>query len=148
MTESGRCQCGEIEYSFERNKIISGHHCHCKDCQRATGSGKATILVISKKNLSISGEPKYFESVGNQGMHINRGFCEKCGSGILSFAKELDRVIFIKAGTLDDSSWVTIDSNYFTESADDWNKPNDHIKSFNQNPNLFENIKTVLKSFM
>ncbi len=80
MTESGRCQCGEIEYSFERDKIISGHHCHCKDCQRATGSGKATILVISKKNLSISGEPKYFESVGNQRMHINRGFCEKCGS--------------------------------------------------------------------
>ena len=57
-------------------------------------------------------------------------------------------MIFIKAGTLDDSSWVTIDSNYFTESADDWNKPDDHIKSFNQNPNLFENIKTVLKSFM
>ena len=81
-------------------------------------------------------------------MHINRGFCEKCGSGILSFAKELDRVIFIKAGTLDDSSWVSIDSNYFTESADDWNKPDDNIKSFNQNPNLFENIKTVLKSFM
>ncbi|GIS35604.1 MAG: hypothetical protein Ct9H90mP6_08610 [Gammaproteobacteria bacterium] len=26
MTESGRCQCGEIHYSFERDKIISGHH--------------------------------------------------------------------------------------------------------------------------
>ena len=46
MTESGRCQCGEIHYSFERDKIISGHHCHCKDCQRATGSGKSTIHKI------------------------------------------------------------------------------------------------------
>ena len=49
MTETGTLLCGEIKYSFERDKIISGHHCHCKDCQRATGSGKATILVISKK---------------------------------------------------------------------------------------------------
>ena len=60
----------------------------------------------------------------------------------------LDRLIFIKAGKFDDSSWVTIDSNYFTESCHDWNKPDDQIKSFNQNPNVFENIKTVLKSFM
>ena len=81
-------------------------------------------------------------------MHINRGFCEKCGSGVISFAKALDRVVFVKAGTLDDSSWVTIDSNYFTDSSHDWNKPDYNIKSFNQNPNLIENIKTVLKSFI
>ena len=28
------------------------------------------------------------------------------------------------------------------------NKPDYSIKSFNQNPNLIENIKTVLKSFI
>ena len=53
-----------------------------------------------------------------------------------------------RVGTLDDSSWVTIDSNYFTDSSYDWNKPDYNIKSFNQNPNLIENIKTVLKSLI
>ena len=96
MTESGRCQCGEIKYSFERDKIISGHHCHCKDCQRATGSGKATILVISKKNLTINGEPKYFESVGNQGMHINRGFCDLLSAFWVENKFIVVRIIVIK----------------------------------------------------
>ena len=148
MIETGSCLCGSVSYSFQRNKVISGHHCHCKDCQKATGSGKATILVLAKKNLTIKGDPKFYETVGSGGMPINRGFCEKCGSGVISFAKELDRVVFVKAGTLDDSSWVTIDSNYFTDSSHDWNKPDYNIKSFNQNPNLIENIKTVLKSFV
>ena len=47
--QTGKCQCGDISYSLHKNKIISAHHCHCKDCQRATGSGKATIIFIAKK---------------------------------------------------------------------------------------------------
>ncbi|HJN00480.1 MAG TPA: GFA family protein, partial [Gammaproteobacteria bacterium] len=64
-----------MSYSFIQEKVISAHHCHCKDCQRATGSGKATILFLAKKNLTIEGELKYFESKGSSGSHIKRGFC-------------------------------------------------------------------------
>ena len=49
MNTKGQCQCGAISYSFDISKILSAHHCHCKDCQRSTGSGKATILFIPKK---------------------------------------------------------------------------------------------------
>ena len=41
-------------------------------------------------------------------MHIQRGFCENCGSGILSFAKEFPRLLFVKAGILNDSSWIKL----------------------------------------
>ena len=51
--ESGRCQCGDITYTLDKNKVISAHHCHCKDCQRTTGSGKATILFIAKKYVDL-----------------------------------------------------------------------------------------------
>ena len=80
MTESGRCQCGEIHYSFERNKIISGHHCHCKDCQKATGSGKATIVYIPSKSLKINEDYKVYSVVGHEGSNVHRGFCPNCGS--------------------------------------------------------------------
>lgn len=101
--EKGHCQCHEISYSFAREHVISAHHCHCKDCQRSTGSGKATIIYVPKKHLTIEGELKYFESKGSMGMHIKRGFCQNCGSGILSYAKELPMILFLKAGTLIDS---------------------------------------------
>ena len=145
--QKGRCQCGDISYSFQRDKIISSHHCHCKDCQRATGSGKATIIFIAKKHVNLIGEPKYYESKGTSGSHVRRGFCPNCGSGVLSYTKELPHILFIKAGTLDDSSWVKVDSNFFTKSANDWNKPDESIKSFEKNPGLMSGIKTLLKSF-
>jgi hypothetical protein len=44
--KGGGCLCGNIKYEFDSSKVISAHHCHCKDCQKSTGSGKATILMI------------------------------------------------------------------------------------------------------
>ncbi len=145
--QSGRCQCGDISYSLRKDKVISCHHCHCKDCQRSTGSGKATILFISKKYFNLKGDLKYFQTTGSMGSHIRRGFCPNCGSGVLSYAKEMPKIIYVKAGTLDDSSWINIDSNFFTGSADDWNRPDMTIKCYKGNPGVIAGIKTILKSF-
>ena len=145
--QTGRCQCGEVTYSLNKDKIISGHHCHCKDCQRTTGSGKATILFIAKKYVDLNGELKYFESKGTSGSHVRRGFCPICGSGVLSYTKELSHILFVKAGTLDDSSWVKVDSNFFTKSADSWNRADESIKCFDGNPGLMSGLKTLFKSF-
>ncbi len=147
LKQSGRCQCGDISYSFDRDKVISAHNCHCKDCQRSTGSGKATILFIPKKYILIKGDLKFFEVKGSSGSHVRRGFCENCGSGVLSYAKEISHIQYIKAGTLDDSSWLKIDSNFFIDSAHHWNSPDKNIKSFKGNPSMLSNIKTLLKSF-
>ena len=75
------------------------------------------------------------------------GFFGSSGLGILSYTKELPHILFVKAGTLDDSSWVKIDSNFFTKSANDWNKPDESIKCFDGNPGLVSNLKTLIKSF-
>ena len=145
--QQGSCQCEKISYTFEHSKLSSAHHCHCKDCQRATGSGKATIMIVPKKHLRLEGELKYFEVKGSSGSHIRRGFCEHCGSGILSYAKEVPHIFYIKAGTLDDSSWLKIDSNFFTDSSHDWNEPSEAPKSFKRNPTMSSNFITLLKSF-
>ena len=145
--QSGRCQCGDITYTVNKNKVISAHHCHCIDCQRTTVSVKATILFIAKKYVNINGDLKFFESKGSSGTHVRRGFCPNCGSGILSYVKEISRILYVKAGTLDDSSWVTIDSNFFTKSANNWNKPDESIKCFDGNPSIMSGLKSILKSF-
>ena len=56
--QTGKCQCGKVTYSLNKDKVISAHHCHCKDCQRTTGSGKATILFIPKKHITVKGDLK------------------------------------------------------------------------------------------
>ena len=49
----GGCLCGKVEYEFDSSKVISAHHCHCKDCQKSTGSGKATIVMIPEEDLNF-----------------------------------------------------------------------------------------------
>ena len=56
------------------------------------------------------------------------------------------QMLKIKVVTLQDSSWVKIESNYFTKSCNEWNMPDEQLKSFKGNPNLLENIKTLIKS--
>jgi len=134
VNQKGSCLCGNIKYKFDQSKALSAHHCHCKDCQKSTGSGKATILIVPEDDLTISGNLKFYSVTGSQGSHINRGFCENCGSPVMSFIEENSGMKFIKAGTLDDSSWLTIASNFWGSTANTWSPADDEIQTFTHNP--------------
>ena len=60
MNREGGCLCGAVDYSFNSNAVISASHCHCTDCRKSTGSGKATIIMIQDSSLVVNGEIKYF----------------------------------------------------------------------------------------
>ena len=131
---SGRCLCGDFTYQFDRETVISAHHCHCKDCQKMTGSGKATIIMVPDTQLQLQGELKHFTVTGTDGSHVSRGFCPTCGSQALSRVEELPGITFVKAGTLDDAAWVTIDSTFWSESAMPWSPVDEAKPAFPGNP--------------
>ena len=58
------------------NAVVSAHHCHCEDCRKSTGSGKATIVLILDQALKISGDIKYFSVIGSGGNKVSRGFAQ------------------------------------------------------------------------
>ncbi|SVA46288.1 uncharacterized protein METZ01_LOCUS99142 [marine metagenome] len=132
--ESGGCLCGAIKYEFDKSNLISAHHCHCIDCQKSTGSGKSTILMLPAQAILMDGELKFYTSTTSSGRNMSRGFCEECGSPVLSFIKEMQEVNFLKAGSLDDSSWLKIDSNFYSSSAHSWSPIDEDILSFTHNP--------------
>ena len=132
--ESGGCLCGTVKYEFDKSNLISSHHCHCVDCQKSTGSGKATILMLPTQAIVMKGELKFHTTPTASGRNMSRGFCGECGSPVLSFIDEMPEVKFVKAGSLDDSSWLKIDSNFYSSSAHSWSPIDDDILSFTHNP--------------
>jgi len=134
LIETGSCLCGKIKYRFNRKDVISAGHCHCKDCQKITGSGKATIIFIPTKKLKINNEYKVYSVIGYDGTNVHRGFCPECGSPVISYVSEQPELRFIKAGSLDDSSWLEIKSSFWKVSACQWDPVNDSIPSFQKNP--------------
>jgi len=132
--ETGGCLCGKVRYQFERENVISAGHCHCIDCQKATRSGKATIIFIPTKSLQINKYFKVYSVIGTDGTNVHRGFCPDCGSPIISYVTEQPDLRFIKAGSLDESSWVKAESSFWRVSAKNWDPVNKTLPCFEQNP--------------
>ena len=130
----GGCRCGAARYTFDPSAAISTHHCHCTDCQKSTGSGKATLLFVLSDQLYIDGKLQYFSVTGTDGAEVRRGFCPVCGSPLLSQIIGLDAMKIAKAGSLDDSSWLKIDSNFWTTSAKPWSPADESITCMPRNP--------------
>ena len=107
MAITGSCLCGNIQYEFDNAPAMTGV-CHCKNCQRQAGSAFSTLAAVAKDDFRItSGEPKLYEDPDTRGGNIvQRFFCGDCGSPIYSALPDQPDAIYLKTGTLDDtSSW-------------------------------------------
>ena len=130
----GGCLCGRIRYEFNRRLVLSAAHCHCTDCQRATGSGKATIIFLPTEALKITSTYQTYTVVGSDGSRVTRGFCSRCGCPVISYTEEDPGTRFIKAGSLDEPSWVVAESSFWTASAHSWSPIDPSLPSFAGNP--------------
>jgi hypothetical protein len=101
---TGQCQCGAVTFTITAPPVIMGQ-CHCKDCQRATGTGHISNARFKREDVSISGETKTFAVTADSGNINTRHFCATCGSRM--FSENLARPGFINvaAGVIDDTSW-------------------------------------------
>src|SRR5260370_41950801 len=75
---SGGCACGAIHYECNADPVIM-LNCHCRDCQRASGSGYAAVVALPKAAVQMRGQPRYHKVVGEAGKAIERGFFSTCG---------------------------------------------------------------------
>jgi hypothetical protein len=119
MKIEGGCLCGKVRYSAEAEPIFMGV-CHCKDCQKGTGTAFASAVALPKPAVNVQGALKTFEGRGGSGKATYRRFCQECGSPIEVEVEAMPNVVMIPAGTLDDASWVKPTMEIFCDSAQPW----------------------------
>jgi hypothetical protein len=107
MTQTGRCQCGQITYELTGD-LIATAVCHCDHCQRQSGSAFSVNLIVHESQMAVSGDLSTFEDRGEHGdaVYVYRRFCGQCGTPIFSAMVEPAGILAVKAGTLDDKSGV------------------------------------------
>lgn len=115
----GGCSCGTVRYRLA-SKPMFVHCCHCLNCQRQTGSAFVINLLIEADRVELlAGELQPVEVPRDDGS-VQRIFrCPECHIAVYS---EYGRpqVRFLRAGTLDDPSWVVPDVHIFTRSKVPW----------------------------
>jgi hypothetical protein len=104
---SGGCLCGSVRYTSDAEPALVAV-CHCANCQKNTGSAFSLNLAMPTESMTITGDSlaTYEDRGGASGNPFFRTFCSRCGSPISGSGKAYSGVTFIKAGTLDDPSWV------------------------------------------
>ena len=61
-TYTGGCTCGAVRYRIEAEPVRS-FQCQCRDCQRDTGSGHASVMVFPRAAMQVTGESASLSSI-------------------------------------------------------------------------------------
>jgi hypothetical protein len=122
---TGRCLCGAVRYTVNGGPLpLSTTVCNCEDCQRSSGSAFSIVVPVSSAMLHLEGEPlATFQTTGTDSHEPRaRRFCPRCGSQVLSILAEAPEITWLKAGTLDDRSWLSPTMEVWTQSAQPWTR--------------------------
>ncbi len=117
----GGCLCGAVRYTAEWPPLMVAI-CHCTNCQKQAGSALSVVAFLKRGQLVVQGDLTTYEDTGASGDPVFRRFCGKCGSPVITETPAGSSLgnIFIKAGTLDDSSDLAPTHHFWTKSAQDW----------------------------
>lgn len=118
MKFRGRCACGKVAYETDADPVVM-MNCHCRDCQRASGTAFAALVLFPVDRFQLLGELKYFAVISERGTTLERGFCPNCGNPVTIKPARPD-MIFIQAASLDDPSLYKPTANIWVRSAAPW----------------------------
>ena len=110
---TGRCLCGAARYEA-RGASLAQLVCHCRDCQRASGSAGLPVVVVSASAFSCTGTIKAFTKIGGSGKPTTRHFCPTCGSQLFGMPQHAPNIVTIYAGTLDEPARFQAEFTQFT----------------------------------
>ena len=119
MAHTGGCLCGKIRYTLNAEPLLCVT-CHCKNCQRQAGSALSIIIGVPEDAVVVTGEVTTYNDTGDSGATVRRQFCNTCGSPVFTRIDSPPGMMFIKAGTLDDTAGLQPAFHCYTKSKQAW----------------------------
>jgi hypothetical protein len=116
----GGCSCSATRYRLTSAPMFV-NCCHCKDCQRQTGSAFVINAIIEADRVVVSGEePVAIHVPTDSGRPhlINR--CRSCQIALWGIYGGRRQVRFVRVGTLDDPTALRPGAHIFTRSKLPW----------------------------
>ena len=117
----GGCDCGRIRYRMETAPLIV-HCCHCRWCQRETGTAFAlNALIEAERLVHLKEEPDVIDTPSQSGRGQKIARCPLCRIAVWSYYGGAGPILrFIRVGTLDTPQVLRPDIHIFTASRQPW----------------------------
>jgi hypothetical protein len=116
----GGCACGGIRYRLSLPPMFV-HCCHCRDCQRQTGSAFViNALIETDRILIVAGKPVQLMVPTDSGRPHRIFRCPACQIAVWSEYGGIAGLRFVRVGTLDNPAALTPDVHIYTRSKLPW----------------------------
>jgi hypothetical protein len=120
-TFEGACTCRSVRYRLTRRPLFV-HCCHCRWCQRETGSAFALNALIEAEHVVVvSGSVEVVPTPSNSGKGQKISRCPTCRVAVWSnYGGAGDLVRFVRVGTLLEPDRLPPDIHIYTSSKQPW----------------------------
>jgi hypothetical protein len=117
----GGCTCRHLRYRLETRPLFV-HACHCRWCQRETGTAFALNAMIEADRVTLlAGQALRVDTPSASGLGQQIVRCPTCHVAVWShYAGAGPLLSFVRVGTLDDPDRLPPDVHIFTASKQPW----------------------------
>ena len=118
---AGGCDCRAVRYRMTTRPLVV-HCCHCRWCQRESGSAFALNAMIEADRVeNLADEPELVRTPSESGMGQTIARCARCKVAVWShYAGAGPVTTFVRVGTLDEPDGFAPDVHIFTASKQPW----------------------------
>jgi hypothetical protein len=117
----GGCLCGAVRYRV-KNAPFRTSVCHCRSCQRRTGSAFGVGVYFRKDDFELlrGALASYPHRSDETGRWLRMEFCPKCGSTVTWTLELFPDGRGVAGGSFDDPGWIRIERHTWTRSKQPW----------------------------
>lgn len=115
----GGCSCTKLRFRLNAEPLIV-HACHCRQCQRVTGSAFVMNALIRKEEVELlTGDIKRVQFPDT---YHTAYYCPECATYVWSEYRSgrFNECWFVRVGTLDEPDSLPPNVHIFTESKQPW----------------------------
>ena len=120
-TFEGGCTCRNVRYRMTSAPLIV-HACHCRWCQRETGTAFAlNAMIEADRVVTLHGDVDVVVTPSHSGKGQKISRCAVCRVAVWSnYAGAGDAARFVRVGSLDEPDRLPPDVHIFTASKQPW----------------------------
>jgi len=117
------CDCGAVTLHVVA-QAISMFQCTCLNCQKVSGSGHSSVVLVPKDSVTITGATKTFMRPSASGASFTRHFCPECGTTLFAQSSRAPAFKILLAGLFaGENGWFVPNQLIFARSHQPW----DHV---------------------
>ena len=127
---TGHCMCGAVSLEVSA-PLLQALYCHCKRCQRRTGSAFSANALTEPGSLTVTQGSDSVRTYRPDDGGWHKSYCVECGSALFTANPENPELKGVRLGVLDGDPGIRPSAHQFVDYAPAWAPvPDDGLPRF------------------